>query len=110
MTQTLDLVGGGPGAVLALRRHFKAAVDALGLPRPVVAYVGVASDDNRAFFTMIGGAIGAGRARMKQVKIASPRASASDARALLEECDLVFMSGGDVEHGMKVLHDRGMAD
>jgi len=26
MTQTIDLVGGGPGAVLALRRHFKATL------------------------------------------------------------------------------------
>jgi peptidase E len=109
MTLTLDLVGGGPGAVLAVRRHFKAALDALGRPRPVVAYVGVASDDNRGFFAMIRGGMGGGRARMELAKLASPRASASDARALLEGCDLVFMSGGDVEHGMKVLHDRDMA-
>jgi cyanophycinase-like exopeptidase len=40
------------------------------------------------------------------VKLASPRASASEARSLLEEADLVFVSGGDVELGMKVLHDR----
>lgn len=110
MTQTLDLVGGGPGAVLALRRRFKAALDAVGVPRPVVAYVGVASDDNRGFFRMIQGALGPGRATMKLAKIASPRASASEARALLEGCDLVLVSGGDVEHGMKVLHDRDMAD
>jgi peptidase E len=109
MAQTLDLVGGGPGAVLALRRHFKAALEAVGRPRPVVAYVGVATDDNRGFFTMICGALGSGNARMHLAKIASPRASASEARALLEDCDLVFMSGGDVEHGMKVLHDRDMA-
>jgi hypothetical protein len=107
---TLDLFGGGPGAVLALRRRFKIAVDAIGVPRPVVAYVGVASDDNRGFFTMIQAALGPGRATMKLAKIASPRASASEARALLEGSDLVFVSGGDVEHGMKVLHDRDMAD
>ncbi|HEY5243467.1 MAG TPA: Type 1 glutamine amidotransferase-like domain-containing protein [Polyangiaceae bacterium] len=109
MTLTLDLVGGGPGAVLAVRRHFKAALDALGRPRPLVAYVGVASDDNRGFFAMIRGGLGAGRARMELAKLASPRASASEARSLLEGCDLVLMSGGDVEHGMKVLHDRDMA-
>ena len=108
MTQTLDLVGGGPGAALALRRHFKAALDALDRPRPLVAYVGVASDDNRGFFAMMRGAVGSGHATLKLAKLASPRASASEARALLDDCDLVFVSGGDVEHGMKVLHDRDM--
>jgi len=109
MTQTLDLVGGGPGAVLALRRHFKAALEAVGRPRPLVAYVGVASDDNRGFFAMIRGALGVAGASVKLAKIASARSPASEARALLEHCDLVFVSGGDVEHGMKVLHDRDMA-
>jgi peptidase E len=109
MTHSLVLVGGGPGAVLALRRHFKAALDALGRPRPVVAYVGVASDDNAGFFRMIQASLGAGRATLKLAKLASPRASAGEARSLLEGCDLVFVSGGDVEHGMKVLHERDMA-
>jgi peptidase E len=106
---TLDLVGGGPGAVLALRRHFKAALEALGRPRPLVAYIGAASDDNRGFFAMIRGGLGPVGATIKLAKIASPRSPASEARALLEDCDLVFVSGGDVEHGMKVLHDRDMA-
>jgi peptidase E len=109
MTQTFRLVGGGPGAVLALRRHFKAALDALQRPKPLVAYVGAASDDNRAFFTMLRASLGAGGARVKLARMASPRSSASEAKALLEECDLVFMSGGDVEYGMKVLEDRGLA-
>jgi peptidase E len=106
----LRLVGGGPGATLALRRHFKAALAALGKPKPAVAYVGAASDDNQGFFTMIRGALALGSsARMELAKIASPRAKASGARALLEACDLVFVSGGDVEHGMEVLHDRDLA-
>ncbi|HEY3815934.1 MAG TPA: Type 1 glutamine amidotransferase-like domain-containing protein [Polyangiaceae bacterium] len=109
MTTTLHLVGGGPGAMLALRRHFKAALAELGRPHPLVAYVGAASDDNSRFFAMMRGALAASSARMRLAKVASPRASASDARSLLEECDLVFMSGGDVDHGMQVLNDRDMA-
>jgi peptidase E len=109
MTQTFRLVGGGPGTVLALRRHFKAALDALDRPSPLVAYVGVASNDDRGFYTLLRGLLGASGARVKLAKMASPRASASEARALLEESDLVFMSGGDVEQGMKTLHDRDMA-
>jgi peptidase E len=106
----IDLIGGGPGAILALRRHFKSALAALGPKKaPLVAYVGVASNDNAGFFTMIRAAVCPGTtARFKMAKLASPRASASDARALLEKSDLVFVSGGDVDHGMKILHDKDM--
>ena len=95
---TVHLVGGGPGAMLALRRHFKAALAPLQRPHPLVAYVGAASRDHRGFYGMIRGALAATTARMKLVK-----------RAVLEECDLVFVSGGDVELGMTVLDDRDVA-
>jgi peptidase E len=111
MTQTLHLVGGGPGTVLALRRHLRTALESIQRPRPLVAYVGAASDDSRAFFAMIRGALAVplGRARMQLARIASPRAKGSEARALLEDCDMVFVSGGDVEHGINVLRDRDVA-
>jgi peptidase E len=107
--QIFHLVGGGPGTALALRRHFKAAIAGLGRPRPLLAYVGAASNDNRTFYTTIRAMLALGGARMQMAKIASPRAKASEARALLDECDMVFMSGGDVEHGVKVLRERDMA-
>jgi peptidase E len=108
MTQTLHLIGGGPGTALALRRHFRAALGSIDRPRPLVAYVGTASDDSRAFFAMIRGGLGLTNARMQLARIASPRARASEARGLLEDCDMAFVSGGDVEHGMNVLHERDM--
>lgn len=107
---TLTLAGGGPGAVLALRRHFKAALSALDVAKPVVAYVGAASKDNAGFFHMIKAALGATGARVQLAKLASPRAKASEARALLAESDLVFVSGGDVELGIDILHERDMAE
>jgi cyanophycinase-like exopeptidase len=110
---TVHLIGGGPGTVLALRRHYKAAIGSLRTRHnkpPLVAYVGTASQDNRGFFAMIRSGLAATPARMVLVKLASPRASASEARALLDECDLVFVSGGDVDHGMKVLEDKGMVE
>ena len=97
--------------MLALRRHFKSALANLETKRaPLVAYVGAASNDNAGFFAMIRAAVcaGTGMARMKMAKLASPRAKVSDARTLLETCDLVFVSGGDVEHGMNVLHEKDM--
>jgi hypothetical protein len=95
--------------VLALRRHYKAAIAGLGKKRPLVAYVGTATDDNRGFFAMIRGALSATTARMALVRIASARASMADARKLLDESDMVFVSGGDVERGVQVLNDRDMA-
>ncbi len=107
----LHLVGGGPGSVLSLRKHFKAALDALGEGRPekpLVAYVGVASDDNTGFQKMLTTELALTGARFRAAKIASAKAPVAAARDLLLECDLVFVSGGDVEHGMNVLKDRGL--
>jgi peptidase E len=103
------LAGGGPGTLLAMRRHFKAALEATGVARPLVAYVGAASDDDAGFFTMIRAGLAPRAARMRLAKLASPGAKASEARALLEDCDLVFISGGDVDHGMRILHERDVA-
>jgi peptidase E len=106
--QTVHLIGGGPGTLRALRKHFRAALEEIGAKRPLVAYVGAATDDNRAFYTMIRGSLSLSGARFRLAKMASSRASATEARALLEECDLIFMSGGDVDHGMRVLRDKDM--
>jgi peptidase E len=107
---TVYLVGGGPGAMLALRAHFKACLDAVGVAEPMVAYVGVASDDNAGFQAMLTGALALTGARFRPVHLASPRASVAEARALLDACDLVFVSGGDVDHGVCVLRERGVLE
>jgi len=106
---TVHLVGGGPGAMLALRKHFHSALSGTGKPKPLVAYVGTASNDNHGFFMMIRGALALSDARVKLARLASPRAPASEAKELLRECDLVFVSGGDVELGVKLLQDRDAA-
>ena len=104
--QTTHLIGGGQGTLLALRKFFHDAVTETGAADALVVYIGVASSDNAGFFTMIKGALALTKGRLKMAKIASPHASASEARALLDDADLVFVSGGDVDLGMKTLHDR----
>jgi peptidase E len=106
--QTVYLTGGGPGAFKPLRTNFAQAVSELGKTKPLVAYVGVATADNHGFFEMITGALDRRKARIEPVKIAAPRANLREARALLDECDLVFMSGGDVHAGMATLARKGM--
>jgi hypothetical protein len=104
--------------MLSLRQHLKAAIDEPGLgsgqapgaraKKPLVAYVGAASRDNAGFQHLIGAAVRLAGARLQAVKLASPRAKVSEARAVLEDCDVVFVSGGDVDEGMQILQERGV--
>jgi peptidase E len=113
-TNVIHLVGGGPGAIMATRAHIKRAVAAVGQEakkkKPLVAYIGVASNDNLGFQKMLSAAFLGTGARIEMAKLARKTAKVSNARALLADCDLVFMSGGDVEHGMNILNERGVAD
>jgi len=110
MSNVIHLIGGGPGALLATRRHIKQAVQAVGKKKPLVAYIGVASNDNVGFQKMLSAAFVGTGARIEMARLARKNASVTTARRLLDDCDLVFMSGGDVEHGMRILNERGVAD
>ncbi len=91
MASTLHWIGGGPGALLALRRHLKTAIAALRVKKPLVAYVGTASGDNAGFFRMIGATFAWTGANVRAVKLASKTASVASARSLLEDADAVFV-------------------
>jgi len=106
--QKLYLAGGGPGAVRALRAQFKVAIEELGVRRPLVAYVGVASDDNEGFQKMLTTELAFTGARFKAARMASRDASIPAAKKLLQEADMIFVSGGDVDHGMRLLAERGV--
>jgi peptidase E len=108
MASTLYLIGGGPGALLALRRHLKTAIAELQVKKPLVAYVGTASGDDAGFFRMIGATFAWTGATARAVKLANKTASVASARSLLEDADAVFVSGGDVQEGMRILDERGM--
>jgi len=82
----------------------------IGLEKPAVAYVGAASNDNRVFFLWIKAMLkkaGAGNVRL--AALASARADLAKARSLLQEADLIFFSGGDVEAGMNALERTGFS-
>jgi peptidase E len=102
----VHLVGGGPSALIQTRRHFKTAIAALHKKKPLVGYVGAASQDNVAFRKMISLALAG--AQVEPVHLASARAKISAARQLLDDCDLVFVSGGDVDLGMRIVRERGV--
>lgn len=79
--------------------------------RPSVAYVGAASGDNpvfRVWATRLFHKAGAGAVTL--APLCGKRANPRKARAVLEEADIVFVSGGDVEEGMRILGDTGMIE
>ena len=101
------LIGGGPGAVAAMHKHFRAIVGRLP-KKPSIAYVGCASDDNAGFRKMIGGAFEKFGATVPPVLLCKKSDKVSTAKSVLDSADAIFVSGGDVAYGMKVLHDRGI--
>jgi len=80
-----------------------------GQTAPSIAYVGAASDDNPEFFKWLATLFKrSGAGVVKLAATASPRANLVKTRKLIEEADLVFISGGDVEAGMSLLRKRSM--
>ena len=108
----LLLIAGGPGAI---RRRgpdplLRAAIRRAGVSKPRIAYVGAASGDNPAFRLLIAGMLQkAGAGPVVLAPMCGKRVDPEKTRRVLEEADLVFISGGDVEEGMRVVERRGMA-
>ena len=78
---------------------------------PSVAYVGAASNDNPAFCVMISRLLRKAGARdVKLAPLCGRRADPREAMRIIHSCNIVFMSGGDVEAGMQVLAQTGMTE
>jgi len=83
----------------------------VGVRRPTVAYVGAASEDNPSFRLLITKRLqkaGAGQVRL--APLCGRRGNPEKAKAVIEASDLVFLSGGDVEEGIRVLQEKGMTE
>jgi peptidase E len=103
------LSGGRGGDDRTFRPLVQAIFGETGKPEPVIAYVGVASDDNWVFYQFISRMIQqAGKCRITRVLLTSKKADVRKAQELLNTADAVFMSGGDVERGMEVLQEKGL--
>ena len=87
----------------------QSALRLAGTGRPFVAYVGAASRDSAPFLAMIGGLLRkAGAREVKLAPLYGRRANPEVAMRTIRACDVVFMSGGDVELGMNVLNKAGI--
>ena len=107
----LFLIAGGPGQV---RRRgadplLQTVIRQSGKTRPIIAYVGAASGDNPAFRLLIAQMLlKAGAGAVVPAPMCGRRVNPEKTRRVLEDADLVFISGGDVEEGMKVVEQKGM--
>jgi peptidase E len=93
----------GPDPVL------QAVFQEAGLRKPRVAYVGAASGDNAEFRLWLAGLMkesGAGKVTL--APLCGTRGDTEKAKAVIEASDLIFISGGDVEEGMRVLQEKEM--
>ena len=105
------LAGGRPRNPASFNPLFQAVFDESGKPAPSIAYVGAASDDSKPFYLMMAAALkGAGAGKVKLAALASKKADVDKAKEIIESSDIVYVSGGDVEHGMQVLSDKNLTD
>ena len=104
------LAGGNwrsPGAILPL---LKEVIKASGQKKDIrVAYVGTANGDDYSFFEFAKNYIvKAGASKVERIILAKKNADTEKAKRLLDQVDAVFVSGGDVEEGMRWLKHHGL--
>jgi len=79
------------------------------LSSPMIAYIGTANGDDKNFFKRIAEPlIAAGADKVNHALIYSDSADVKRAQAILDSSDIVFVSGGDVYEGIKVLKEKRM--
>ncbi len=82
-----------------------------GKMSPIVSYVGTASEDDETFFHYIADIFSeAGAGKVAHALITPKEADIKKAKDILNAADIVFISGGDVEIGMKILEEKNMID
>jgi cyanophycinase-like exopeptidase len=87
----------------------RAALRGSGVPRARVAWVGAASGDDPALRRRdTRRLLKAGAGTVAPAPLCGRRGSAAEAARAIESADVVYISGGDVEAGMRILRERGM--
>jgi cyanophycinase-like exopeptidase len=103
--------GGRPRNAQTLNPLFREVFKESGKISPTIAYVGVASDDSKSFFLMMATFLkGAGAGKIRHAIISPEKANLKKAQDIINSADIVYISGGDVEHGMQVLRKKNLID
>jgi len=104
------LLAGGPGAVrLSPDPILQMALRELGKTKPSVAYIGAAHGDSLMFYLFIKRMIvAAGAGKVDLVHLVKKTSNLEKAQSLIQSADCIFVSGGDVGEGMRVLTERSV--
>jgi peptidase E len=105
----ITLLAGSPGPRRSEgEKLLHRILESYNIAHPSIGYVGAASRDNRIFFLYLSSLFrrcGAGETVL--APLCNRRVDAGTSRKILETVDIVFISGGDVGYGMRVLEERG---
>jgi peptidase E len=103
------LAGGRPRDPEMTLRSYAKALGACGRKSPRVAYIGVANQDNLMFYEAMKLVIlEAGAGEVTLLRLAREKADVEAAKRFLVSADAVFLSGGEVEDGMRWLVTHGL--
>ena len=87
----------------------QAVIRRTGVRRPMISYLGTASGDDDAFRSWVTRLLQkAGAGEVTLAPLCGGRGDPERAKVILDASDLVFISGGDVEEGMRVLVEKEM--
>jgi len=87
----------------------KAVFKESGKVSPTIAYVGAANSDDGGFFKRIAEVFReSGAYRVSHALTSAEKVDLKKARDVLKSADIVFISGGDVDRGMRVLREKNM--
>jgi peptidase E len=87
------------------------AIGVTGADKPLALYIGAANGDDRGFGTALADLLkGAGAHKVLWPKLSRTKKEHAAARRALAEVDLVFVGGGDVAEGIRVLHEADLVD
>lgn len=104
------LLAGGPGAKKESPDPIlQMALGELGKTKPSVAYIGAAHGDSQMFYLFIRRLItAAGAGKVDLVPLVKKKSNMEEARLIIQSADCIFVSGGDVSEGMRVLSERSV--
>ncbi len=103
------LAGGRPRNCKTLEPLIRAVLRETGTASPKVGYVGVANNDDEGFFNYIADIFKeTGDFNITLALISSEKADLNKAQGILESAEIILISGGDVDKGMRVLKEKNM--
>jgi peptidase E len=80
-----------------------------GIEKPLVAYIGTATNDSMPFFQIMKIMLKkAGAGKIVFVRLAKENPDLDAAKRTLTDADVIFLSGGEVEDGMNWLHKHNL--